>query len=76
MNVADREYARRQSHRLLANRRSPRVPKFIVNKDYDNSRTIVADQHQLKDGYFHFYDDNGEVATIKESQVQTIDRED
>lgn len=52
------------------------MSKFIVNKDYGDPTTIVADSYEHKNGYFHFSDGIGQVAALKDSIVQTIDRED
>lgn len=52
------------------------MTKFIVNKGLPSERTIKADGHYIADGYFHFQDDDGEVATILQGQVSTIERDD
>ena len=52
------------------------LSKFLVNRGHDDQREIIADGHFQNDGYFHFHDANGEVATIKESNVFTVDRVD
>ena len=49
--------------------------KFTINKDYDTRRTIEAENYEIKDGYFRFYDGIGEVATVLQKNVVSVDRE-
>jgi len=49
---------------------------FIINKGFRSEQSVEADQHQIKDGFFHFFDDDkGEVFTIAQAQVTSITRE-
>lgn len=53
------------------------MSKFVVNKNYSNSkRTIEAESYEIKDGYFHFYDAVGQVASLAQGGVHTVDRDD
>ena len=52
------------------------MAKFIINKDYVESKTVEADGYGVKDGYFNFHDHNGQIASYRADLVFTIERHD
>jgi len=50
------------------------VTKFVVNRGHDDERVIEADLYFQQNGFFYFRDDEGDVASVRETRVETIDR--
>ena len=52
------------------------MAKYVVNKDYSGSETIVADSFHTDGDFVDFVDEKGTVFRIQAKNVYTVERQD